>query len=80
MNEANTTIFYSNSWSSTDRLQAEDRNHRIGQINKVTYHDLIVKKHIDHRLLNALKKKQSLANDFRDILNIQKFLTDDFDA
>lgn len=80
LNEANTTIFYSNSWSSTDRLQAEDRNHRIGQINKVTYHDLIVKKHIDHRLLNALKKKQSLANDFRDILNIQKFLTDDFDA
>jgi SWI/SNF-related matrix-associated actin-dependent regulator 1 of chromatin subfamily A len=36
LNEASNTIFYNNSWSATDRLQAEDRNHRIGQEQKVT--------------------------------------------
>lgn len=77
LNEANNTIFYSNSWSSTDRLQAEDRNHRIGQESKCTYHDLIVPKHIDHRLLVALNKKRNLAAEFRsNIDNIKRFLTE----
>ena len=43
LNEASNTVFFSNSWSATDRLQAEDRNHRIGTSEKVTYHDIIVK-------------------------------------
>jgi SNF2 family DNA or RNA helicase len=76
LNEANTTIFYSNSWSSTDRIQAMDRNHRIGQDSKVTYHDLIVRKHIDHRLLNVLRQKQGRAMEFRSLVEIQKFLTE----
>jgi Mesyanzhinovviridae DNA helicase len=75
LNEASTTIFYSNSWSSTDRIQAEDRNHRIGQSNKVTYHDIIVRNMIDHKLLLALKSKQQLAQQFRSIVDVQKFLT-----
>ena len=77
LNEASTTIFYSNAWSSTDRLQAEDRNHRIGQEQKVTYHDIIVPRTIDHRLLFVLKKKQSVSNNFRSIVDIQRFLTDE---
>lgn len=77
LNEASTTIFYSNGWSSTDRIQAEDRNHRIGQNSKCTYHDLIVPKHIDHRLFNVLKNKQKASSEFRSIMEVQKFLTDD---
>jgi SNF2 family DNA or RNA helicase len=76
LNEANTTIFYSNTWSSTDRIQAEDRNHRIGQDSKVTYHDLMVSQHIDHRIINVLKRKQERAMEFRSTLDVHKFLTE----
>jgi SNF2 family DNA or RNA helicase len=75
LNEANTTIFYSNGWSSTDRLQAEDRNHRIGQTNKVTYHDIITRGKIDSRILRALNSKESLADQFRELLTIGKAKT-----
>ena len=68
LNEADTTIFYSNSWSATDRLQAEDRNHRIGQTNKVTYHDITVKGKLDDLILKALKVKNNLADKFRTLL------------
>ena len=77
LNEASTTIFYSNGWSSTDRIQAEDRNHRIGTLSKVTYHDIVVKNRIDHRLLFVQKQKQTTANWFRSIADVQRFLTDD---
>jgi len=68
LNEANNTIFYSNSWSATDRLQAEDRNHRIGQNDHVTYHDITVKGKFDDKILKALKCKTNLANEFRLLL------------
>jgi len=69
LNEASSTIFYSNSWSATDRLQAEDRNHRIGQTEKVTYHDIVVKGKIDERILQALRDKSNLADRFRSLIN-----------
>jgi SNF2 family DNA or RNA helicase len=74
LNEANSTIFYSNSWSATDRYQCESRNHRIGQNDKVTYHDIIVKGTIDEVLLRTLRRKQSLANQFRTILDVKRML------
>ena len=37
LTEANTVIYYSNSYDLEIRLQSEDRAHRIGQKNKVTY-------------------------------------------
>ena len=83
LNEANTTIFYSNLWSSTDRLQAEDRNHRIGQEQKVTYHDVLVRGRIDSRIMKALKEKQNMADQFRALLQtgkaqvVREFLYDD---
>ncbi len=68
LNESHNVIFYSNSWSSTDRLQAEDRCHRIGQTNHVTYHDLYVEDKIDERILLALKAKTNLADNFRELM------------
>lgn len=57
--------FYSNSWKADSREQAEDRSHRIGQTNKVTYKDLIVPKTIDERILEVLIRKGKLIDYFR---------------
>jgi len=72
LNEAHNTIFYSNSYSSTDRLQAEDRNHRIGQSEKVTYHDITVKGKIDSIILKSLRSKVNLATKFREAIEMNK--------
>ena len=61
LTEANTVIYYSNSYDLEVRLQSEDRAHRIGQKNKVTYVDLISPKTIDEKILKALKNKINLA-------------------
>lgn len=68
LNEASNTVFYSNSWSATDRLQAEDRNHRIGTLEKVTYHDIVTYGKIDERILKALREKSDLASQVRKLI------------
>jgi len=59
---ANTVIYYSNSFDGEKRNQSEDRAHRIGQTEKVTYVDLIAKGTIDEKILAALRVKKSLAD------------------
>lgn len=71
---ANTVIYYSNSYDLEIRLQSEDRAHRIGQENKVTYIDLVSPKTIDEKILQALRNKidiagQVLGEDVKDWLN-----------
>jgi|TARA_R110002020_G_scaffold124987_1_gene282076 SNF2 family DNA or RNA helicase len=71
---ATTVIYYSNSYDLELRLQSEDRAHRIGQTNKVTYIDLISPKTIDEKIVNALRGKikiadQILGEDVRDWLS-----------
>lgn len=72
LTQATTTIYYSNSDSAEDRWQSEDRNHRKGQMNKVTYFDLITPKTVDGRILARLKQKKDIAysvlDEFRDLL------------
>jgi len=58
---ANTMIYYSNSYDLEIRLQSEDRAHRIGQKNKVTYIDLVSPGTIDEKILEALRGKIDLA-------------------
>ena len=58
---ANTVIYYSNSYDLEIRLQSEDRAHRIGQENKVTYIDLVSPGTIDEKILGALKNKIDIA-------------------
>ena len=59
---ANTVIYYSNSYDLELRLQSEDRAHRIGQENKVTYIDLISPKTIDEKIVDALRNKIRIAD------------------
>jgi SNF2 family DNA or RNA helicase len=58
---ANTVIYFSNSYDLEIRLQSEDRAHRIGQTNKVTYLDLVSPGTIDEKILQALRDKVDIA-------------------
>lgn len=62
LNQSSTNIYYSQDYSLETRQQSEDRNHRIGQGEKVTYTDLIVKGTIDEIIVNTVKEKKSLAD------------------
>ena len=62
LTEAKTVIYYSNNYDLEIRLQSEDRAHRIGQKNNVTYIDLVSPKTIDEKILTALQNKQNIAN------------------
>ena len=55
-------IFYSNDYSYEIRAQAEDRLHRIGQKNQVTYIDLIMKGTLDATIKRMLAQKANLAS------------------
>lgn len=58
---ATTVIYYSNEFSLLTRLQSEDRPHRIGQTNKVTYWDLYVPGTVDEKVLLALIDKKEFS-------------------
>jgi SNF2 family DNA or RNA helicase len=58
---ANTTIYFSNSYDLEIRLQSEDRAHRIGQTNKVTYIDLVSPDTVDEKIREALRNKIDVA-------------------
>jgi SNF2 family DNA or RNA helicase len=62
MTAANQTIYYSNSYRLGDRLQSEDRNHRIGQVNKVTYTDIVARGSMDRAILRALRMKKNISD------------------
>ena len=58
---ASTVVYYSNNFDLEKRLQSEDRAHRIGQVNKVTYIDIICKGTVDEKIVKALLAKQNIA-------------------
>ena len=61
LHAAKTVIYYSNSFNLSQRLQSEDRAHRIGQDSSVTYIDLIAPGTIDAKLVAALRDKLNVA-------------------
>ncbi len=65
LNEANYVIFYNNAFKYSERLQAEDRCHRIGQERKVIYINIQCDCGIDNRIAEALAKKGNLVADFK---------------
>jgi len=68
-----TVVYYSNSFSSLDRWQSEDRTHRIGMQGTVTYFDLVCVGSPDRRILANLRAKKSVSDlalgDIKEILN-----------
>lgn len=65
LNEARYVIFNDNGFKYSERLQAEDRCHRIGQEHKVTYIDLQCTNSIDDRIASALASKGNVVEAFR---------------
>jgi SNF2 family DNA or RNA helicase len=65
LNEAHYVIFYNNGFKYSERLQAEDRCHRIGQKYPVTYIDIECRCGIDERISKALAKKGNVVAEFR---------------
>ena len=61
LTEANTVVYFSNSYDLEIRLQSEDRAHRIGQQKSVTYIDFVCPDTIDEKILQALRDKINLA-------------------
>jgi len=57
LTEASTMVFYESDFSLEVRLQAQDRLHRIGQKNPVTYIDLIAEGTIDEKIVENLRNK-----------------------
>ncbi len=65
LNEASTVIFYDNSFKYAERIQAEDRCHRIGQEKKVHYIDIVCADTIDERIMSAISSKEDTLHSFQ---------------
>jgi SNF2 family DNA or RNA helicase len=65
LNEAHYAIFYNNGFKYAERIQAEDRNHRIGQTHKCVYIDICSDAGIDRRIQTALWEKGNAVKSFK---------------
>lgn len=63
---ASYVIYFSNNFSLRDRLQSEDRAHRIGQTKNVTYINIAAKGTIDEAVIGALTNKKDVADEIID--------------
>ena len=61
LTQAATVVYYSNTYDLEVRMQSEDRAHRIGQVNRVTYIDILAERTVDEKIVKALRKKINLA-------------------
>lgn len=65
LTEAGYVIFYNDGFKYSERLQAEDRAHRIGQTRPVTYITLTCSNSIDERIEDNLTQKGNVLKSFR---------------
>jgi hypothetical protein len=56
------SFYYSNTFSLLERLQSEDRQHRPGQHNPVTYIDLVADGTVDLKILKSLRESNEVAS------------------
>lgn len=61
MTAAELVVYFSNSFSFTDREQSEDRAHRIGQTKSVTYIDIVAEGTVDEGVVQALRSKKDVS-------------------
>lgn len=63
--EASTVIFFNNGFKYSERIQAEDRAHRIGQTKSVHYIDIVCQSSIDERIMDAISTKEGVLKSFQ---------------
>jgi SNF2 family DNA or RNA helicase len=62
LNRARTVIYLSNTFNTEDRVQSEDRAHRIGTVGSVTYIDLIAPGTVDQHIMRSLREDKKLSD------------------
>lgn len=65
LNEARYAVFYANGFKYSERIQAEDRMHRIGQEHRPLYIDLTSRSRIEERIFQTLARKGNALHEFR---------------
>lgn len=60
--ESSMVIYFSQDFSLRNRLQSEDRAHRIGQTEDVVYMDMIARGSVDQQIVDALINKKNVAD------------------
>jgi SNF2 family DNA or RNA helicase len=68
LNVSDLVVYFSNTFKYADRVQSDDRCHRIGQTKTVTYIDLIAADTVDKKILTALENKQNISDYVTDLL------------
>lgn len=76
LQRATLQYYFSNTFRVEDRLQAEDRSHRIGVKSTVVYKDVIVKNTIDEKIFANIKMGRDL-NDFFKQVSLKELLDDE---
>ena len=61
LTEASVVVYYANTFNLEERLQSEDRAHRIGQKNSVLYVDLVSRGTVDEKIVSSLQNKIDLS-------------------
>lgn len=61
LTRASYVIYFSNTFSLEQRLQSEDRAHRIGQEKSVTYIDIVCEGTVDEQIIDTLRAKSDLS-------------------
>ena len=69
MSAAETVIYYSNTFSYTDRIQSEDRTQSSDQMKNVLYVDLVCEGTVDEVIIEALDGKQDVSDYVRTSIN-----------
>ncbi|KQO50371.1 SNF2-related protein [Methylobacterium sp. Leaf85] len=72
LTEASHSVFYASTFKYSERAQAEDRIHRIGQSQPCTYVDIAVSDSIDRRIIAAVRSKGATLAAFREEIDACK--------
>lgn len=70
--EADYATFFSNSFKYSERLQAEDRLHRPGQVRNVGYVDIWARCGIERRIERSINRKGDALDAFRKELDVAR--------
>lgn len=74
LHAASQVIYFSNTFRLRQRLQSEDRAHRIGQTKNVHYIDLVSEDSVDVKVTEALTKKKDFLDFFMKPEDIEDFI------
>lgn len=76
LQNATTQLYYSNGFNVEERLQCEDRSHRIGVKGACVYKDFVYKNSIDEKITMAITNGRSL-NDYFKVTSLREIFSEE---